>query len=576
MPSSNSLPIQPSSQPLFAPPSHQYEEYSNLNGLPAGALFETYSVNQANQNIYGRQQPYYGNSTTNSLDLNTPDDFGFGIGSGYTYNQTDMDLDFGSAPQNLLTPVDGFDADFVDPSAIGGQETTPQPPKRAYPGMHQQQAALAKAQAEQKEKELQEQKAKEAAASSRPTGARPGGSTGRPTADPIVEEKISQLLSQMRHNSVGSSNEDDASTPIASGSHSNGSRMRKDEDDMDEDERLLASEEGKKLSSKERRQLRNKVSARAFRSRRKGKWPPSNASNFADIVIEYIGQLEGELAAKAAEADDLRTKNEALMNENAQLHELTRSLLSSPAFSEFLKEAGAQAPASAPEITQAPVVKSEPIPQPTKKDINPNSAVTQTSQSQQFDTPFIGMTMIPEHPVDLNAYETNTDSWANNMDFSLYDQQVFAVTSLPEGPAIDQLTPAFKSDKTSESILPLPTSEPAKNDAPVIAKMPCVDAAEPSTEAVVLDEDVEFDESDPAFALFSDCPAGIKSSNDEVEEPIFGNIQLEKAFGRVELIIEDGSINTGEPNSATMEKFQRLYSSLDALSERISLVIPHQ
>lgn len=48
-------------------------------------------------------------------------------------------------------------------------------------------------------------------------------------------------------------------------------RSKKEEDDMDEDERLLASEEGKKLSSKERRQLRNKVSARAFRSRRKGK-----------------------------------------------------------------------------------------------------------------------------------------------------------------------------------------------------------------------------------------------------------------------------------------------------------------
>lgn len=47
-------------------------------------------------------------------------------------------------------------------------------------------------------------------------------------------------------------------------------RSKKDEDDMDEDERLLNSEEGKKLSSKERRQLRNKVSARAFRSRRKG------------------------------------------------------------------------------------------------------------------------------------------------------------------------------------------------------------------------------------------------------------------------------------------------------------------
>ena len=50
-------------------------------------------------------------------------------------------------------------------------------------------------------------------------------------------------------------------------------RMKKDEEEMDEDERLLASDEGKKLSSKERRQLRNKVSARAFRSRRKGENP---------------------------------------------------------------------------------------------------------------------------------------------------------------------------------------------------------------------------------------------------------------------------------------------------------------
>ena len=38
----------------------------------------------------------------------------------------------------------------------------------------------------------------------------------------------------------------------------------------DEDEKILASEEGKKLNPKERRQLRNKVSARNFRVRRKG------------------------------------------------------------------------------------------------------------------------------------------------------------------------------------------------------------------------------------------------------------------------------------------------------------------
>lgn len=273
IPNSNTRPIQPSSQPLFAPPSHQYEAYSNNNGLPVGALFEAYSVNQANQLNYGRNQPFYGTATSDGFGLNNGDDFAFTNGAGYnTYNTSDIDVDFGSAPQSLLTqPVDGLDVDFVDPSAIGGQETTPQPPKRAYPGMHQQQAALAKAQAEQKQKEMEAQKQQQAAASSsRPSAQRPTGSSKRPATDPLVEEKISQLLNQMRHNSVGSSNDDDAATPTASGGNSHGSRIKKDEDEMDEDERLLASEEGKKLSSKERRQLRNKVSARAFRSRRKG------------------------------------------------------------------------------------------------------------------------------------------------------------------------------------------------------------------------------------------------------------------------------------------------------------------
>lgn len=40
----------------------------------------------------------------------------------------------------------------------------------------------------------------------------------------------------------------------------------------DEDEKILASEEGKRLNPRERRQLRNKVSARNFRVRRKGNY----------------------------------------------------------------------------------------------------------------------------------------------------------------------------------------------------------------------------------------------------------------------------------------------------------------
>lgn len=279
VPSHQILPIQPSTQPAFAPPSHQYEAYSNLNGLPAGALFEAYSVNQANQASYGRVPSLYGNSMTDGFGMDTNEDLD--LASYGAYNTTDTDLNFNTAPQALLTqPVEGFGFDFIDPSAIGGQESpqVQQPPKRAYPGMHQQQAALAKAQAEEKQKEAEAQRQKQAAASTmRPSASRSSGSTTRPTTDPVAEEKITQLLNQMRHNSVGSSNEGDATTPTPTGSGWHGSRTKKDEDDMDEDERLLASEEGKKLSSKERRQLRNKVSARAFRSRRKGTSPyPSN------------------------------------------------------------------------------------------------------------------------------------------------------------------------------------------------------------------------------------------------------------------------------------------------------------
>lgn len=47
----------------------------------------------------------------------------------------------------------------------------------------------------------------------------------------------------------------------------------------DEDEKILASEEGKRLNPRERRQLRNKVSARNFRVRRKGMLSLMNISN---------------------------------------------------------------------------------------------------------------------------------------------------------------------------------------------------------------------------------------------------------------------------------------------------------
>lgn len=264
------FPVQ-ATQQTFAGPSHQYEQYRQQAGLPVGALANTFAVNQIDQFSYGRGHPSYMMTPTDGyFGINTRDDF---LDFGSAPNQiaaADMDIDFGSPINEMPT----LNATFIDPAAIDRQSPPHAHPGRVWPGMHQQQAALAKAQAEEQQRQkqhatMQQQRTVTLPSSHSRQASRSNGNP-RPPSDPIVEESISRLLNQMRRSSVASSNDDDAATPNANGSMPHCTRTRKDEEDMDEDERLLASEEGKKLSSKERRQLRNKVSARAFRSRRKG------------------------------------------------------------------------------------------------------------------------------------------------------------------------------------------------------------------------------------------------------------------------------------------------------------------
>ncbi|KZZ94059.1 bZIP transcription factor, bZIP-1 [Ascosphaera apis ARSEF 7405] len=264
----------------------------------------------------------------------------------------DIDLDDAAPPNTSSGEKQG---QFVDPNAINSSPLSPDlsPSSsgtstqvgRMYPGMHSQQAAMAKAAAEQRRaqqaaaqqemvRRQQEMiKAHQLAQIQMQQGQLPGPAmnkslTKQPLqstiseSDPIVESRISRLLNTMRQTASDGHGNISSDIPAAKPTPLHITRTKKDEDEMDEDERLLASEEGKKLSSKERRQLRNKVSARAFRSRRK----------------EYIGQLEGEVAAKTNEANDLRMHNRALVEENARLTELTRMLLSAPQFASFLNE----------------------------------------------------------------------------------------------------------------------------------------------------------------------------------------------------------------------------------------------
>jgi hypothetical protein len=256
----------PSSQQTLSGPSHNYDMYKQQTGIPSGAIANTLAMNTSSMYNYNYLSGI--SPADDFLDFNqTPASF----------NTAEMDMDFDSPSTSpaffFPDPQMASSSEFVNPNAIGGQENQVMPPSavlptqsrnenRLYPGMHQQQAAFAKAQQQQKQQQqlIQQQRQQSVTQQKQPQRQKAHQAT-----DPIVEEKISQLLNSMRHSSVSTSDEDGNGAGMA---HVH--RMRKEEEDMDEDERLLASEEGKKLSSKERRQLRNKVSARAFRSRRKG------------------------------------------------------------------------------------------------------------------------------------------------------------------------------------------------------------------------------------------------------------------------------------------------------------------
>ncbi|EQK99667.1 ribonuclease Z [Ophiocordyceps sinensis CO18] len=333
-----------------------------------------------------------------------------------------------------------------------------------------------------------------------------------------------------------------ANDPMGQAAVSNLPRARKDEEDMDEDERLLASEEGKKLSSKERRQLRNKVSARAFRSRRK----------------EYITQLESEIATKVNENGDLRARQRALEEENRQLSELTRMLLGSPSFSTLLENLSTNPAAP----TQAPQVKIEPQLQAQemghmRKDVNPHSG--QHLQQQQ-----IGMAIVPEQSMDFSMLSLDSGAAYN------FQPQVFVVDT-PEMPAaIDASILSGKArDLVEETFV---SDEDSKVEVPAIER-----PAESSDVSESVDEspvDDEF-ERDPEFALFHSEPASARHEQRAIDADsldstdMFGGIETEKMLSRYELV--DGSEDNMSAALA-MARVQRISATMESVVSRLELL----
>jgi hypothetical protein len=244
-------------------PSHEYARFKQQTGIPSGSMASLRALSESSS------QGFSGFSNTGLVD-----NFDMFDSMGSMTGIDEMEFSSSTAlPAFFFPPGEGSQADdFVDPTAITKQEEA-QTNVRFYPGMHQQQAAIAKAQAQaqqQRQQQLiqQQQKQREAEQHQRHNVRR---SASHQPVDARTEETIARVVNQIRQNSTFGG---DSLSPNPHNALPHVVRTKKDEDDMDEDERLLNSEEGKKLSSKERRQLRNKVSARAFRSRRKGTYIP--------------------------------------------------------------------------------------------------------------------------------------------------------------------------------------------------------------------------------------------------------------------------------------------------------------
>lgn len=242
-------------RPAPIQPSHEYGRFKQTTGLPPTSFSHSDGSSR-----YGFNTGFSDSFLIDGMDSQT--------GMGSVMSDMTIELDSSSPMYNDFSEFD-LQAMYREQEA--------QANVRIYPGMHSQ-AALAKQAQQQKQQQLlQQQRMKQREAESSNPRRRSAG-----PVDARTEETIARVVAQIRQNSNASGSGDSVS-PNATPVLPHIIKTRKDEEDMDEDERLLNSEEGKKLSSKERRQLRNKVSARAFRSRRKG----NVYSEFTSIVSTH-------------------------------------------------------------------------------------------------------------------------------------------------------------------------------------------------------------------------------------------------------------------------------------------------
>lgn len=282
--------------------------------------------------------------------------------------------------------------------------------------------------------------------------------------------------------------------------------------------------------------------------------------------LEYIGQLESEVAARTTESHELRLQNRALYEENAHLTDLARMLLSSPHFSTFLDDLNAsgggfpasnqaqppqqhpqQQPPPLPSQPQPPAAPQQHMQVNAPKDANPNPSPQELPMQQN---PEVGMVMVPNRGMDVSAM-----GWNSGIDPNYGNTSVFAVLDVPRGPAIDAEILSGKSSSVGPYI-----PEPPKENIPYLDCPPAADVTKGDVPDVKHPE-LDIGSSDSGFSLF-DTPAADPSPH------FFEDIRSEKESPVFELIVE------GEAQAAAI-RLEQLFRSVEGPFQRISRATAH-
>lgn len=280
---------------------------------------------------------------------------------------------------------------------------------------------------------------------------------------------------------------------------------------------------------------------------------------YANARTEYIGQLEGEVAVKTNECNDLRTQNRALMEENARSRAFIERLLRHQAFTPFLEELSRDESLDAKPAVATLSGSTTPTPAPVR---------TQGQQFSGLAQPQVGMTLVPETPLDMSMLNLNSNWPMNNgnSSFNYQQPQVFAVTELPAGP-VNPLDMDVISGKGYSSIFAVEddaSSEEVKADYPVVER------AMPSEKPAP----VEIEEEDPEFDLYNSAPTPSASApattSIESHDSLFGDIDAEKVFAHFRLQISDEVVD-----ELKMARFQRQCARMEASLARIEAYTSH-